>query len=114
MLIRSYQDADEVAVLGLWREVLPDAVPHNDPATAIWKKLVVGDGLFVVAELDPGTEAETVEEASAGQAVPQAGGRRGEEVSSGREPSRIRADRRATLKRGLLLSPSHRARAQTV
>jgi ribosomal protein S18 acetylase RimI-like enzyme len=52
MLIRHYEAADEPAVVSLWREVLPDAAPHNDPATAIRNKLVAGDGLFFVAELD--------------------------------------------------------------
>jgi ribosomal protein S18 acetylase RimI-like enzyme len=52
MLIRTYEDADEPAVVGLWREALPDAAPHNDPATAIRNKRVAGDGLFFVAEVD--------------------------------------------------------------
>ena len=51
MPIRLYEDADESAVVGLWREALPDAAPHNDPAAAIRKKVAVGDGLFFVAEV---------------------------------------------------------------
>jgi ribosomal protein S18 acetylase RimI-like enzyme len=34
----------------LWNEVLPDSAPHNDPATAIRKKLEVQPELFFVAE----------------------------------------------------------------
>ncbi len=49
MLIRPYQDADEPAVIALWREVLPDSAPHNDPATAIRQKLAVERDLFIVA-----------------------------------------------------------------
>ena len=52
MLIRSYNDADEPAVVRLWCDALPDAAPHNDPATAIRKKREVADGLFFVAEID--------------------------------------------------------------
>jgi ribosomal protein S18 acetylase RimI-like enzyme len=51
MLIRLYEYADEPAVVRLWREALPDAAPHNDPATAIRNKVAVGDGLFFVAEV---------------------------------------------------------------
>jgi ribosomal protein S18 acetylase RimI-like enzyme len=51
MHIRPYQDADEQAVVALWREVLPDSAPHNDPATAIRKKLAVERDLFLVAAL---------------------------------------------------------------
>src|SRR5690349_5955991 len=51
MLIRPYADGDEPAVVRLWREVLSDAAPHNDPATAIRNKVAVGDGLFFVAEV---------------------------------------------------------------
>jgi ribosomal protein S18 acetylase RimI-like enzyme len=52
MEIRAYQDADEPAVVALWKEVLPDSAPHNDPATAIRKKLAVERDLFFVASLD--------------------------------------------------------------
>src|SRR6476619_5778842 len=52
MLIRPYQDADESAVIALWNEVLPDSAPHNDPATAIRKKLAVERDLFFVAVVD--------------------------------------------------------------
>jgi ribosomal protein S18 acetylase RimI-like enzyme len=51
MLIRRYEDTDEPGVVSLWREALPDAAPHNDPATAIRKKLEVGRDLFFVAEI---------------------------------------------------------------
>jgi ribosomal protein S18 acetylase RimI-like enzyme len=49
MQIRPYQDSDEQAVIALWCEVLPDSAPHNDPATAIRKKLAVERNLFFVA-----------------------------------------------------------------
>jgi ribosomal protein S18 acetylase RimI-like enzyme len=49
MHIRPYQDSDQQAVIALWREVLPDGAPHNDPATAIRKKLAVERDLFLVA-----------------------------------------------------------------
>jgi ribosomal protein S18 acetylase RimI-like enzyme len=49
MHIRLYQDADEPAVIALWNEVLPPNAPHNDPATAIRKKLAVERDLFFVA-----------------------------------------------------------------
>jgi ribosomal protein S18 acetylase RimI-like enzyme len=52
MWIRPYQDADESAVIALWNEVLPDSAPHNDPATAIRKKLAVERDLFFVAVVD--------------------------------------------------------------
>jgi ribosomal protein S18 acetylase RimI-like enzyme len=50
--IRPYQDSDERAVIALWNQVLSDSAPHNDPATAIRKKLAVGHDLFFVAEID--------------------------------------------------------------
>src|ERR1700687_1601577 len=46
--IRPYQDSDESAVIALWSQVLPDSAPHNDPATAIRKKLAVQRDLFFV------------------------------------------------------------------
>ncbi len=59
MLIRPYRDADEPAVVRLWRETLFDPAPHNDPATAIRMKREVADGLFFVAEVE-GEVAGTV------------------------------------------------------
>jgi ribosomal protein S18 acetylase RimI-like enzyme len=50
MQIRPYRDADEPGVIALWNEVLPDSAPHNDPATAIRKKLAVERDLFFVAD----------------------------------------------------------------
>jgi ribosomal protein S18 acetylase RimI-like enzyme len=49
MHIRPYRDADESAVITLWREVLPDNAPHNEPATTIRQKRAVKDDLFFVA-----------------------------------------------------------------
>jgi ribosomal protein S18 acetylase RimI-like enzyme len=51
MQVRPYEDADEAAVIAVWSEVLPDAAPHNDPATAIRNKLAVERDLFFVAAL---------------------------------------------------------------
>lgn len=39
-------------MIALWKSVLPDAAPHNDPATSIRQKLAVERELFLVAELD--------------------------------------------------------------
>jgi ribosomal protein S18 acetylase RimI-like enzyme len=50
--IRTFQDADENAVIALWNEVLPDSAPHNDPATTIRQKLAVERDLFFVAEIE--------------------------------------------------------------
>jgi ribosomal protein S18 acetylase RimI-like enzyme len=50
MQIRPFEDPDEPAVIALWNEVLPDAAPHNDPATTIRKKRAVDRDLFFVAE----------------------------------------------------------------
>jgi ribosomal protein S18 acetylase RimI-like enzyme len=52
MQIRPYEDTDESAFIDLWNEVLPDAAPHNDPATTIRKKLAVERELFFVAVSD--------------------------------------------------------------
>jgi GNAT superfamily N-acetyltransferase len=52
MQIRPFEDADELAVIDLWNEVLPDAAPHNDPATMIHRKLAVERELFFVALSD--------------------------------------------------------------
>lgn len=49
--IRPYDDADEGAVISLWKAVLPDPAPHNDPATSIRQKLAVERELFLVAEI---------------------------------------------------------------
>ncbi|MEX2119378.1 MAG: GNAT family acetyltransferase [Pirellulales bacterium] len=59
MEIRPYEDADERAVIALWREVLPDRQPHNDPATSIRMKLAVDRELLLVADID-GTVVGTV------------------------------------------------------
>lgn len=59
MQIRPYEDSDETAVIDLWNGVLPDAAPHNDPATTIRKKLAVERELFFVA-LSNGTVVGTV------------------------------------------------------
>jgi L-amino acid N-acyltransferase YncA len=50
--VRPYKDTDQPAVIALWNEVLPDASPHNDPASVIRKKRAVEPDLFFVAVLD--------------------------------------------------------------
>jgi ribosomal protein S18 acetylase RimI-like enzyme len=52
MHIRPYQDADEAGVVALWSAVFPDPAPHNDPVTAIRKKLAIDRDLFLVAAVD--------------------------------------------------------------
>ena len=52
MKIRKYEDKDEDCVVALWREVLPDSSPHNDPATSIQKKLAVDRDLLLVCSVD--------------------------------------------------------------
>ena len=52
MHVRPYEDADEPAVLALWRDVLPDSAPHNDPATSLRNKLAVERDLLFVAVSD--------------------------------------------------------------
>jgi ribosomal protein S18 acetylase RimI-like enzyme len=59
MHIRPYQDADEPAVISLWGALLFDGTPHNDPATAIRKKLAVERDLLLIAAVD-GTVVGTV------------------------------------------------------
>jgi ribosomal protein S18 acetylase RimI-like enzyme len=49
MQVRPYEDADEPAVIALWREVFPYDAPHNDPATSIRNKRAARDDLFFVA-----------------------------------------------------------------
>jgi len=49
--IRAYEEADEEAVVALWREALPATAPHNEPAITIRKKLEVDRDLFLVATI---------------------------------------------------------------
>ena len=49
MNIRSYQEADEDAVIALWQSC-GLVVAHNDPRKDIARKLQVGRDLFLVAE----------------------------------------------------------------
>jgi ribosomal protein S18 acetylase RimI-like enzyme len=51
MQIRPYREHDESDVVALWKLVLPDDAPHNDPATSIRKKLDVDRELFLIAEV---------------------------------------------------------------
>ena len=52
MYVRPYQDSDQQEVITLWKEVLPDSAPHNDPVTAIRNKLAEERDLFFVADRD--------------------------------------------------------------
>ena len=52
MEIRIYRETDESAVIALWREVLPDSAPHNDPASSIQRKSAFDRNLFFVATVD--------------------------------------------------------------
>lgn len=52
MEIRPYLDADEAGVIGLWREVFPNAPAWNDPRTDIRRKLAVQRDLFLVAVVE--------------------------------------------------------------
>jgi predicted N-acetyltransferase YhbS len=51
LVIRSYNESDEAAVIGLWREVFPDNPPWNDPKADILRKLGCQRELFLVGEL---------------------------------------------------------------
>jgi ribosomal protein S18 acetylase RimI-like enzyme len=52
MTIRPFRDADEAAVIALWREAFPDEPAHNVPADVIRRKRAVQPDLFLVAEID--------------------------------------------------------------
>ena len=53
MNIRAFRDGDAASVIALWREVLPDSAPHNDPARVIRQKIGVERDLFYVAVVEP-------------------------------------------------------------
>jgi ribosomal protein S18 acetylase RimI-like enzyme len=57
--IRTFRESDEQAVIDLWRAVSLSNAPHNDPATALRKKLAVDRDLLLVAEVG-GTVVGTV------------------------------------------------------
>lgn len=50
--IRSFQDEDISSVIALWREVLSDTAPHNEPAQVIRQKIGAERDLFYVAVVD--------------------------------------------------------------
>jgi ribosomal protein S18 acetylase RimI-like enzyme len=52
MRVRNYLPPDQPSVVALWKKVLPDAAPHNEPVAAIGRKVAAGDGLFFVATID--------------------------------------------------------------
>ena len=47
--IRPFEDADTPSVIALWREVLADSAPHNDPARTVRQKVREERDLFYVA-----------------------------------------------------------------
>ena len=50
MLIRLYDDTDEAAVVGLWRQAFPEDPPHNNPALVVRRKGAFQRELFFIAE----------------------------------------------------------------
>ncbi len=52
MKIRSFHPLDEPGVVNLWKEVLPDSAPHNDPERSLKNKLAVDTELLLVAVAD--------------------------------------------------------------
>lgn len=52
MEVRPFREEDQEGVVGLWREVFPDAPPRNDPGRDIARKLEVQPDLFLVAVAD--------------------------------------------------------------
>jgi ribosomal protein S18 acetylase RimI-like enzyme len=52
LVIRSYDDKDEVKVIQLWRDVFPGNPSWNVPKADIERKLTVQRDLFLVGELD--------------------------------------------------------------
>jgi ribosomal protein S18 acetylase RimI-like enzyme len=49
--IRPYSEADETAVVALWREVFPDSPPWNRPQADIRRKLAIQAEFFYVAAI---------------------------------------------------------------
>jgi ribosomal protein S18 acetylase RimI-like enzyme/glutaredoxin len=49
MKIRPYREADQKAVVALWRDVFPDAPAWNEPVADVERKLTVQRELFLVA-----------------------------------------------------------------
>ena len=62
MVIEPFQSSAEGAVIALWREVFPEAAPHNDPARMLRLKRAVQSELFLVAR----SEGEVVGTAMGG------------------------------------------------
>jgi ribosomal protein S18 acetylase RimI-like enzyme len=52
MDIRPYQEADEAAVIALWRQFLPDTAPHNEPGQVLRKKRAFERDLLFVAAVE--------------------------------------------------------------
>ena len=47
MTIRKFRDADQSALINLWKTVFPDDPPHNEPSLVLKAKLDVDDLIFV-------------------------------------------------------------------
>lgn len=52
MHIRTYEDADEAAVISLWNDTLFDPAPHNEPRSSLRRKLEVDRHLLLVAAIN--------------------------------------------------------------
>jgi hypothetical protein len=52
MDIRPYREADEAAVIALWREVFPDTAPHNEQPQALRQKWAFERDLLFVAAVE--------------------------------------------------------------
>jgi len=52
MEIRPFRESDHDSVVALWSNVFQSSEPHNDPATAIKRKLAVQRDFFFVAVVD--------------------------------------------------------------
>lgn len=52
MDIRPYQDKDQAGLIALWRDVFSADAPHNDPQTALDKKLRHDRDLLLVSVMD--------------------------------------------------------------
>ncbi|MDC0434546.1 hypothetical protein OAM69_02775 [bacterium] len=50
MIIRKYQEGDKLELISLWRAILPDDPPHNEPSLVLKAKLAVDDLIFVAED----------------------------------------------------------------
>jgi ribosomal protein S18 acetylase RimI-like enzyme len=52
LVVRSFRDSDESAVVALWSRVFSEDPPWNEPTAVIRRKLTVQRDLFLVGEID--------------------------------------------------------------